>query len=823
MIKPRHLLLSLSFVAFIPPEEGIAQEKERPRAYDVLHYDITIRIDEVKKGVDGFVNIRLVPLRLLDSLSIDAAEMEILGVIFRDDDVHISPSYSYDGSTIMVQAPSAISEKDTVLLTVRYRCFPRTGLHFVSPDEAYPNKPWQVWSQGEMEDNHFWFPCYDYPNDRATVDMRVTVNERFLAISNGTLVTTTHDRKSRTKTYHWSSPQPFVSYLISLVVGEYVKIEESSANIPVQYYVYPDQVYDAARSFSKTPQMVSFFSEKLGFRYPWSKYAQTVVADFIYGGMENTDATTLTDKTIHSGRAGLDVSSDGLVAHELAHQWFGNLVTCQNWSHIWLNEGFATYMTAVWSEADKGFDEFQYNMMRNQQEVMESDTGLDRRPTVTDRYSNPGELFDSRVYDRGACILHMLRAVMGDTAFWKGMQAYLVSHQFDEVTTADFQKSMEEAHGADLSWFFDQWTTRAGFPELEVFHRYDADARRLHITVRQKHTVDDLTPLYRLPVDVEVVTAKGSTLHRLTVEPQAEQTLSISSDQVPLNVVFDKGNLILKKLDDQKSTKEWLYQVIHGDAAGRMEALKVLEKSINEPEVRAAVARALVADSFWGVREGAAKALGKSTDVSILNVLAPAFQDSVANVREAATASLKSFKTLDALVALGSILASDSSYEVLAEAITSLVAIDSVNGMTYCEKGLMLESHNEVIRAASLKAMGKLTTADARERLIGFTAYGKPLEVRQAAIEALARNWKQDDDVRIHLEELLMDPIQRVQRKAIEELGMMASQRSREPLADFLKSTVDAILKREATKALLKIERAAMAASSQGVPLHKDH
>ena len=174
-----------------------------------------------------------------------------------------------------------------------------------------------------------------------------------------------------------------VSYLISLVVGDYVKIEERYKNIPVQYYVYPSQQQDATRSFSKTVDMMKFFSEKTGFDYPWQKYAQTVVNEFTYGGMENASATTLTDKTIHSGRAHLDVSSENLVAHELAHQWFGDLLTCRNWAHSWLNEGFASYFQALYVEHDKGWGEYQFDMLEKQRSIVESDTGLDRRPTVT--------------------------------------------------------------------------------------------------------------------------------------------------------------------------------------------------------------------------------------------------------------------------------------------------------------------------------------------------------------------------------------------------------------------------------------------------------
>jgi len=812
-----HSLLFLIAMAPLSPGASFATERERERQYDVLHYAIDIRVDEIARTVEGSVSMRIVPLTPLDSVTVDAGEMEILGINKGGRREEGPLKYSYDGRRLRIAMPEHLSTEDTTVLHISYSCSPRNGLHFVGPDEFYLDKPWQVWSQGEMEDNHFWFPCYDYPNDRATVEMNVTVNERFMAVSNGSLVETVHNFPERTKTYCWRSTKPFASYLISLVAGEYARLEEKFGNIPLEYYVYPGREKDALRSFSKTPAMMRFFSEKLGHSYPWPKYVQTVIADFTYGGMENTSASTLTDKTLHGARAHLDVSSDGLVAHELAHQWFGDLLTCRNWSHAWLNEGFATYMTALWFESEKGWDRYQYELMRDQSAVVESDTGVDRRATITDRYVDPVDVFDSRIYARGACILHMLRSVLGDEVFWKGLTHYVGANRYSEVVTADFQKAMEEASGEDLAWFFGQWTMKAGFPELEVYHRYEADSHRLHITVRQTQVVDDLTPLYRLPVDIEVFTGSGSFAHHVIVEPLAEQTLSIPLDERPLNVTFDKGNWLLKKMDHRKPVEEWLHQLGHGDVRARIDALKSIESRIDDPGVRARVVEVLSTDSFWGVREQAAKSLGRSQDSGTFALLAPAFQDTVSRVRVAATASLRSFKSLDALMALGSILATDSSYDVAAEAITSLAAIDSSNGMIYCEKGMDLDSHNDVIRSAALKAMGKLKTPEAKQRLMTMTGYGQSLEVRHAAIEALARNWKKDSDVRIHLQGLLLDPIQRVQRKAIEELGTIASSESRAPLSDFLKTTLDAILRREVRRAITKIDRALVASNLQNL------
>jgi aminopeptidase N len=798
----------ITFIVCLAAADGAAQFKERQRTYHVLHYALDVIVDENKDRVFGTVTMQIVPLSDLSAFDIDAAEMDIRKVTmnrFRD---HASDvKYEYKSDKLRVMLPAGMGVNDTLLVAVTYSCTPRLGMYFIHPDAAYPNKPVQVWTQGENEDNHYWFPCYDYPNDKATVEMRVTVNEKFIAVSNGALLEVTPHPENKTRTFFWYSAKPFSSYLISLIVGNYVTIEDWHKHIPVQYNVYPSQKQDALRSFGATVDMMRFFSEKTGFEYPWQRYAQTVITDFTYGGMENTSAATLTETSIHDARAHLDYSSEGLIAHELAHQWFGDLLTCRNWSHAWLNEGFATYFESLYIEGSKGWDEHQWDIIQKQHKVVESDTGADRRPTVTDNYIEAEQLFDARIYDRGAAILHMLRFVMGDQKFWEGIRHYVDLHQYECVTTNDFQHAMEDVAKQDLGWFFGEWLLKAGYPRFRVSSSYDIDSKTIHLAVVQNQHVDELTPLYRMPVEIGVQTARGSNTHRVIVEAKKEQVIDIPFDEPPLNVVFDNGGWILKTLDHLKSAREWIYQLQHGDVSDRVDALRHLEQFTHEQDVLTALGKTLEFDPFWGVRKQAAETLGKSEDTTVLHLLAPAFRDSVAAVRVAATTSLKSVRALESLVALGNLVVSDSSYAVVAEAITSLVALDPGNGMKYAEKGLSLGSYREVIRIAAAKAMGTLKTMEARDRLIVLTAYGQPLEVRQAAIDALADNWPSDNAVRKHIESLLGDRVQRVRRKALEKLGTMANVESRARLVSFLNQEIDSILKREARKAIVLIDR----------------
>ncbi|NIT57927.1 MAG: aminopeptidase, partial [Aliifodinibius sp.] len=322
----------------------------------------------------------------------------------------------------------AYLEEETIIVAIEYEAQPRAGLYFVHPEIGYPDKPWQIWSQGEMEFNSHWFPCYDFPNDRMTSEMIVTVPKWQMAISNGELLAVTENDASNTITYHWKESVPHVTYLLSLVVGEFLEARDEWTGgsprrngVPVTYYVEPQDSHKVARSFHKTVEMMDFFSHKTGIDYPYEKYAQTTIRDFMWGGMENISATTLTRNTLHDQRAHLDYTSDGLVAHELAHQWWGDLLTCNNWNHIWLNESFATYFDALYVDHDMGNDEFIMEMQQNRNRYLKEDSTKYRRPIVYNLYEDASQMFDRHTYQKGSWVLHMIRYILGDELWWKAI------------------------------------------------------------------------------------------------------------------------------------------------------------------------------------------------------------------------------------------------------------------------------------------------------------------------------------------------------------------------------------------------------------------
>jgi aminopeptidase N len=800
------LLLQLLLLPSLQAQELLrpSVHPERDRTYHVLHYKLNIAVDERAKTCAGDVSIRLVPLRpLFDEVRLDAAEMKVAGVKLGRE----SCEFRLEGETLIINLRKPYGPSDTLAFVISYSvASPRKGLYFVAPDSGYPEKQWQVWSQGEAEDNHYWFPCYDFPNDKSTSEMEVTVNDKFTAISNGRLLDVRRDRRNHTATYHWLESKPHVSYLISLVAGEYVEVKDSWGTVPISNYVYKHQQADAMRSFGKTPKMIEFYSLKTGFAYPWEKFAQTVVEDFIYGGEENVSAVTLSDGTIHDARAHLDYSSDGLVAHELAHMWWGDLLTCRDWSHAWLNEGFATYFQNAFTEYDQGKDQAAKEILDNQVILRNMDDHVNRRPTVLNSYVSPMELFESHIYGKGAVVLNMLRFVLGDELFWSAIRHYANKFAYKNVETNDFKVAVQEATGYNLYWFFDQWIYKAGYPVFDLSSAWDQESRSVRMTVRQVQQIDSLTGFFTTPVEVQVWVHDEPTTYRITIS-KPEETFSFPAYQQPQLVIFDKGSRILKKAIVRKSLDEWIYQLRHAeDGVDRFLAVDELQGYVDSGLVLKALSRAMTEDRFSEVRREAAWAIGDEKRVDVSDTLIAAYGDLDARVRNASVTSLARWRGEKVESTLRHAFERDSSYTVAASALRSLAKVDSLHRNSYCVEALKRPSRNEVIRSAALQVLSEAGDDSAFQVVKSYTRYGVDREVRIPAIAALAAGWKKRPDVVDYLIVLLSDPSFHARRAVIAALGAAGDARAIEPLRRQAAKEADGRVAKEARDAVAKIE-----------------
>ncbi len=549
------------------------------RTYDVQHYVIRTRFDVPNKTVIGDTTVVLKPLAAgFSSFELDASGMKIESVTLGDTGTPLK--WTQPPDKLSIKLDRAYEPAETIGVRINYSATPERGLYFIPQSQsAAGTKPAQIWTQGEPEDNHYWFPAYDYPDDHATSEQYITTGADEIAISNGALIETVTNADG-TRTFHWKMEQPHASYLVSLVVGNYARLDGAYKNVPLEYYTYRGTEETARRAFAKTPEMMRLFSDKLGHEYPYNRYAQTVVASFIFGGMENVTATTHADSEIlHSLSPESQVSTENLISHELAHSWFGNLVTCQDWSELWLNEGFATFMEAVFREHDAGHDAYLAEMRSNMSLYFLEDLARHRRPLVFDRYRSPLDLFDSTVYKKGALVLHMLRETVGDEMFWKSLHRYLTENKFKPVTTADLKRVFEETTGQRLDWFFDQWVYKAGFPELRVRSFYNAPTRKLTLEVTQTQAQEAMTPLvFRLPMEVELATQSGARTERIEVTART-QRFTFQLDGKPLMIRFDKGARLLKMINFPQPASMLKYQLAHSaDVIGRLEAAEALAR-----------------------------------------------------------------------------------------------------------------------------------------------------------------------------------------------------------------------------------------------------
>jgi aminopeptidase N len=688
---------------------------------------------------------------------------------------------------------------------VDYAGTPRRGLYFVGPDASFPAKPLQAWTQGQDEDSKHWFPCYDSPNDKATSEVLVTVRRPFQALSNGRLVGVTEDRRTRTRTFHWREDFPHPAYLTSVVVGEFTEVRAESDGVPLLYWVPRADAGKVERTFGRTPAMLRFFSQAIDYPYPYEKYSQVVVHDFIFGGMENVTATTLTDAVLLDATAALDFHCDSLLAHELAHQWWGNLLTCKEWSHAWLNEGFATYFDALFAEHHRGTDEFRWQMQENAREYFREDEEKYRRPLVERRWSKPIEIFDRHLYEKGALVLHMLRNELGDELFWDAIRHYARKHQFQNVETTDLQTAIEEATGRSLGRFFDQWVYGAGFPTLEVSWSWNEPERQVRLRLRQRPDGD--TPPFSFALAVEVVAGRDTVRHRVQVET-AEQVVWLPAASRPLYVRVDPERWLLLKLEHERGRDELLAQLRHcRDWLGQAEAAEGLARFVGDGEVLDALAAALGRRRFFAAKRAAAAALARLGGDAARDRLIAALAEPDLRARRGIVRALREFRG-DAAVAtaLRRAWKREKSYFVRAEILTTAARVGGAGAFEFVTAGLEVESFRDAIRAAALRALAELEDERGIDVALAWSRYGHGRWTRDAALKSLAALGRQHPrrahEIQREIELLLRDPSFFAVLAAAEALGQLGRAQAVPALRRLQRADVDGRLQKAAREAI---------------------
>ena len=631
------------------------------RPGQVEHIFLDLNLDIPNQSCYGSCSIRLLPVRNgIDRLTLDAVNLKIESVQINE----VTQRFEYDGEQLCIYLSQPTEIGHRLLIAIAYAAEkPQRGIYFIQPDKHYPHKPTQVWTQGEDEDSRYWFPCFDYPGQLSTSEIRVRVPQPLVAISNGELIDTVEEAKYTT--YHWSQQQIHPTYLMTLAVGDFAEIRDEWHGKAVTYYVEKGREADAKRSMGKTPQMIEFLSEKYGYPYAFPKYAQVCVDDFIFGGMENTSTTLLTDRCLLDERAILDNrNTESLVVHELAHQWFGDLVVIKHWSHAWIKEGMASYSEVMWTQREYGDQEAAYYRLSEARSYFSEDSSRYRRPMVTHVYREAIELYDRHIYEKGSCVYHMIRAELGDELFWQAVQTFVQDNAHQTVETIDLLRAIEKATGRNLAFLFDQYVYRGGHPDFKVAYAWDGDANLAKVTVTQTQAKADSKDLFNLRIPIGFGYKENPQLTTFTVRVhEKEQSFYFPLTQKPDFISFDVGNNYLKTVKLEYPISELKAQLeFDPHPISRIYAAEALAKK-GGLEATLALSSALKNDSFWGVRVEVAKELAEIQLDQAFDGLVVGLNDPSPFVRRAVISSLSQIKTHHSYKAVKSFVQDgDASY-----------------------------------------------------------------------------------------------------------------------------------------------------------------
>ena len=703
-MKKAALVLLLA-VALILPVSGQAVDwskkavqSERSRSYDALHYLIKIRIDLDGRAFEGATTVTLASLREgLATCVLDAEEFTVTAVV-GDDGAPLA--FDQRAKEIEVRLPRPFRFGEETSFTCFYRGRdPKAGLRFVAETE---DNPGLVFSDSWPENVHHWFPCYDHPNDKATGEIVATVKRGLKVAANGRLVSAIEDRAAGTVTYHWSQDLPHSTYLVFLAAGPFTVVRDSYGTLPVSYWVYPSDESKVGPTYGKTPKMIEFFNRVFGYDYPWRKYDQVSVPSG--GGMESTSATAMTHRIMVDERGEPDFPAIGIVSHELAHQWWGDLITLRDWAHTWLNESFATYADYLYRRFEKGDDEGALDL-RDKLDAYLREAGTRYiRPIVSDRYDSPGDMFDAHTYPKGARVLHMLRALVGDEPFFKTLSHFLHRYAFDAVDTADFIRSVKTVTGRNLDWFFDQWLFKPGHPVFEVGSEWDPVSKLVRLKVAQVQDLSRGVPVFRVPVSVKLVTPGKTDIRRIWIE-RKEETFELPLEEKPLLVRFDADNVLIMEIAFPKEHEELLFQLGRDDVIGRMDAAAALPAFKDDPRTVAALAASLRSDPFWAVRRSALQALARVGAKDAASVFKQACEDPDSRVRAAALAALGDLKDRALLGFFEARFREDVSYRVQAEALTAIGKTGDPAAAPFLRRAAALPSYRHMVRRAAEAAL----------------------------------------------------------------------------------------------------------------------
>jgi len=691
--------------AFITP--AMAQQKPKaddpllkiyretpPKLNDLIHTKLDVRFDYKKRYMYGKEWVTIKPhMYATDTLRLDAKGMDIKTLAVVKNGKNVPLKFSYDSLTLAIQLDKVYHNNESYTLYIDYTSKPNNlkvkgsaaindakGLYFINPDGTEKDKPTQIWTQGETESSSAWFPTIDKPSQKCTDEISMTVPAKYVTLSNGRLASQKTNADG-TRTDTWKMEQPHSVYLFMMAVGDFKIYHDKWKDKAVDYYLEPKYAPYAKQIFGNTPEMIDFYSKTLGVDYPWNKYAQIVVRDYVSGAMENTTATLHGEQVQKTARELLDSYNDESqvdIAHELFHQWFGDYVTTESWSNITMNESFADFSEMLWAEHKYGKDEadaHSYNAMARYL----SNPANKTKDLVRFHYDDKEDVFDLVSYQKGGRILNMLRNYLGDAAFFKGLNIYLKTNAFKNGEVQQLRLALEEASGLDLNWYFNQWYYGSGNPSLKISYKWDDASKTETVYLAQTQTTGKT---FILPFDIDIYAGGKKERHKVWMRDMAD-TLSFHADSKPDLVNVDGEKILLADKKDAKTINEYVFQYFNAPLyLDRFEAITAAGATQSDKGSQKVLVAALK-DKYYGLRIKAIQALDMTND----------------DVRNAAQPVLVS------------LVQTDKNTLVQAAAINVLAKLKASGNMPLFKQALTSQSY--AVEGAALNAINAIDPAQA--------------------------------------------------------------------------------------------------------------
>jgi aminopeptidase N len=676
------------------------------RRNDLIHTSLDVRFDWNKQHLFGKATLRLRPLfYATDSLRLDAKGFDIAKVAIIKNGAPQALQYTYkDGLNLYIKLDKTYTRQEEYTIFIEYTAKPEElptggsaaitsdkGLYFINPLGTEVNKPQQIWTQGETEASSKWFPTIDRPNERCTQDIRITVENKYRTLSNG-LLTTSTPNSDGTRTDYWVMDKPHAPYLFMMAVGEFATVKDKWEDIELEYIVEKKYEADAKVIFPHTPEMLTFFSKKFGTRYPWQKYSQIIVRDYVSGAMENTTAVIFGDFVQRTTREINDAPemNENIVAHEMMHHWFGDLVTCESWSNLPLNESFANYSEYLWQEYKHGRDAADHHRVGEVTGYMsESIMRNTNHPLIYFAYKDREDMFDAHSYNKGGAILHMLRSYVGDDAYFESLRLYLDTHKYQATEVQDLRLAFEKTTGEDLNWFFNQWFFTPRHPELKVSRDYNAANKTIDITVEQTQDVEKST-VFILPFYIDVYTSKDLPALRYHVRmTEQKQVFSFPAPTAPVWVAVDATRDLLCERNELQDPQDWVAQYKLGKTYQdrQLAIIKLKDLQNRHPEAAAAMLTA-ISDPYWAIREAAIDgiAMKNSDKEAVEAIIKVAKADPRNSTRAAAIQKLVKIKATEATAICKNAIEKEQSYLVMSAGLNGLADLDPTTALDYAKK-----------------------------------------------------------------------------------------------------------------------------------------